>query len=152
LRRGGEGGGFRADGGRAMKKGDIALLASVVAAACLLALVFSLQGRGGDRAVISVDGVEYRTIPLARDSRVEIDVGGKQNVVAVEDGAVYMHSANCPDKLCVRQGRISRGDQSIVCLPNRVTVRIAKPPAGTEPGGSPAPGGDGYGDVDAVAS
>lgn len=34
-----------------------------------------------------------------------------------------MQSANCPDKLCVKQGKIS-DIGSIVCLPNKVIIEI----------------------------
>lgn len=49
---------------------------------------------------------------------------GEGNVVLVEQGAISMHSATCPDKLCVKQGKITGGVYPIVCLPNRVTVKI----------------------------
>ncbi|MDR1439249.1 MAG: NusG domain II-containing protein [Clostridiales bacterium] len=132
-----------------MKRGDLILIAAVAAAAILLALLFGMGGRGADRVVIMVDGAEYRSAPLSQNQRIEIDIGGKLNVVAIEDGAAYMHSANCPDKLCVRQGRIRAGSQSIVCLPNRVVVKLVKEPGAGESGGEGESGGA-Y-DVDTIA-
>ena len=46
------------------------------------------------------------------------------NKVRIEHDGVYMENANCPDKLCVHQGRISRTGQSIICLPNKIIVEI----------------------------
>ena len=46
------------------------------------------------------------------------------NKVRIEHDGVYMDNANCPDKLCVHQGRISRTGQSIICLPNKIIVEI----------------------------
>ena len=36
-----------------------------------------------------------------------------------------MISADCPDHLCVKQGKISADGEMIVCLPNKVTVQIS---------------------------
>ena len=46
------------------------------------------------------------------------------NKVRIEHNGVYMENANCPDKLCVHQGRISKTGQSIICLPNKIIVEI----------------------------
>jgi hypothetical protein len=135
-----------------MKKSDAILLAAVAAAACLLALLFNLGGRGADRVSITVDGAEYRSVPLSRDQRIDISIDGRLNVVALEGGAAYMHSANCPDKLCVRQGRISSGSQSIVCLPNRVVVKLIKAPAAESGGDGDGDGGAGAGSGDGAGN
>lgn len=48
-----------------------------------------------------------------------------ENIVHVGDGGVYMHSANCPDQVCVYQGVIEPGTViPIVCMPNYVYVSI----------------------------
>ena len=46
------------------------------------------------------------------------------NKVIIGDGVVWMEEADCPDKLCVNQGRISKAGQTIICLPNRIMVTI----------------------------
>ncbi len=35
-----------------------------------------------------------------------------------------MEESSCPDKTCIKQGRIDRPGEIIVCLPNKVTVEI----------------------------
>ena len=35
-----------------------------------------------------------------------------------------MEDADCPDKLCIKQGKIDSNGQKIVCLPNKTVVEI----------------------------
>ncbi len=74
-------------------------------------------------AVIQKDGVTLYEIPLDEVAEsYTVSVGG--NVLLVENGRISMLSADCPDKLCVRQGAITNSTRTIVCLPNKVTVFI----------------------------
>lgn len=45
--------------------------------------------------------------------------------VEVADGSVRVTQSSCPDGLCMRMGAITRAGESIVCLPNRVSVVLA---------------------------
>ncbi|MBQ5523338.1 MAG: NusG domain II-containing protein, partial [Oscillospiraceae bacterium] len=40
------------------------------------------------------------------------------------DGEAWISEANCPDKLCMGFGKISKNGEVIVCLPNRLIVVI----------------------------
>lgn len=44
--------------------------------------------------------------------------------VHIQNGAVWVVGADCGDKTCERTGRINRAGQSIVCLPNGISVVI----------------------------
>ena len=52
----------------------------------------------------------------------KIDLGG--NVILIENGQVSVTEADCPDKLCIKQGAIKNGARPIVCLPNNVIIKI----------------------------
>ena len=43
------------------------------------------------------------------------------NTILVEPGCISMLNADCPDQICVRQGKIHSAGQ-ITCLPNRVQI------------------------------
>ena len=104
-----------------MKKGDLILIAVLLLAAGLLFLLFH-SGKAGAVAVVAVDGEETGRYPLSVSG--EFPLNGGTNILVIEDGTAYLREANCPDKLCVRQGKISLNGQRIVCLPNRLTVTI----------------------------
>ena len=44
--------------------------------------------------------------------------------MVIENGEAYMKYADCPDGVCKSTGRIKYNGQSIICLPNRVSVMI----------------------------
>ena len=48
------------------------------------------------------------------------------NVLVIKDGNVCISNADCPDGLCVKQGTISKANESIICLPNKLVVRIVE--------------------------
>ena len=43
-----------------------------------------------------------------------------------------MKEADCPDKYCVKQGKIKNVGETIVCLPHKVVVEIEKTSKGTD--------------------
>ncbi len=78
-------------------------------------------------AEIFRDGVLIQTINLDNTSdplTIPIIQGEQENILEVSDGGIRMKSANCPDKLCVHQGRIDSGASPIVCLPHRLVIQV----------------------------
>lgn len=101
---------------------DLALIGGLLLLS-LLSYVLLAGGReGGSCAVICVKGEEVQRIPLDRQGRYELN--GGSNILIIQDGSAWLEDANCPDKLCVRQGRISLDGQVITCLPNKLTVTV----------------------------
>lgn len=85
---------------------------------------------GGTTAEIVQNGIVTETINLsditeAHDFVVE-SPGGGTNTVHAENGAISITDANCPDKLCVKTGKITNETYPIVCLPHKLVVRITK--------------------------
>lgn len=54
---------------------------------------------------------------------IENDIGGC-NKVLVEKNAISVVEATCPDHICINQGKISDGATPIVCLPNKLVIKI----------------------------
>ena len=104
-----------------MKKGDIILIISLLVIAALLFLVFS-RGEEGAVAVVAVNGEKVAEYSLSENGTYPLN--GGTNILVIEDGAAFLEEADCPAKLCVKQGRISKTGQCITCLPNRLTVTV----------------------------
>ena len=105
-------------------RGDwIAVVLVLVLAAAVL--VLCLPRQGGENAVVQVlkEGELIYELPLHSDR--ELQIGGKyQNAVIIQNGRVYIRESTCPGGDCVHTKGISRSGQSIVCLPNRLELRI----------------------------
>ena len=106
-------------------KNDILLIAALLLAALLAWGVLRLTREKGGEAVVTVDGARAATVPLTVDATLSIGAGrGFSNVVEVSGGRVRVVDADCPDRLCVRQGWISYDGESIVCLPHKLVVTV----------------------------
>lgn len=108
-------------------KRDIVFIAFFAALALVFLLVWNLAHKTpGSRVVVTRSGEVFGIYELNEDQTVEItdSEGRVTNVLVIEDGAAYMWDADCPDKLCIHQGKISNEAGIIVCLPNEVVVSV----------------------------
>ena len=101
---------------------DLVLAGSLLLAAVILLLVINGTRESGGVAVVRVDGVETERLPLSVNGTFPLN--GGSNILIIQDGQAWMSEANCPDLICVRQGKIHYSGQVITCLPNRLTVTI----------------------------
>ena len=111
--------------------GAVVLAVVVLAAICALALWDGGDRDGALTAVISVDCTETERIPLAglEDTERVVEGNGYTLHIHLTENEVWVESSDCPTQDCVRTGHISRGGQSIVCLPARVIVSLEGGPA-----------------------
>lgn len=107
------------------QRNDIILIAGLLAAAGLAFGIIQLSKKSGGCAVVVQDGKETATYPLSEDTSVTItSANGGFNTLVIEDGKADVIDADCPDKLCVDQHSISCDGETIVCLPNKLVVKI----------------------------
>lgn len=106
-----------------MKKNDWLLLIVVLFAAALIFLVRYFVGDEHPGYVtVRIDGEIVETYDLSADQVVELN--GGTNTMKIENHSVDMIEAGCPDKLCVHQKAISKNNENIICLPNKVVIQI----------------------------
>lgn len=98
----------------------------IIAFFLLLSGVLYLTVSGGHEAgaycVVRVDGEELCRYSLSENGIYELN--GGTNILTIENGYAYLSYADCPDKLCVKQGKIHYDGQCITCLPNKLTVTV----------------------------
>ncbi len=105
-----------------MKKRDFILIGSILAVALAGLLLVFLLRENGARVVVKVDGETIGEYFLSVDGTYGLN--GGTNTLCIENGTACLIDANCPDHLCVKQGRVSKTGQTITCLPNKLTVTV----------------------------
>lgn len=101
---------------------DIIVILSLVAISLLVLLSITIFREEGDVAVVEVDGVRVGEYSLLINGEFSLNNG--TNVLVIENGTAYLNYSECPDHTCERTGKIRFVGQTIVCLPNKLTVTI----------------------------
>lgn len=99
---------------------DIILIAVILSGAFLWNVLKNTQEPSC--AVIYVDGQEYKRVDLKIFQEINIE---KVKII-VEDETVCIVSSDCPDKTCVKSGKIKSVGSTVACVPNKIVVTIVK--------------------------
>lgn len=99
--------------------------AIIIVVAIIVTLVLLFQSDGNVVKIYS-DGSLIGEYSLTEDRTVTINNDGEENVIRIEDGYVYMLSANCSNGICLNYGKISRNGREIVCAPHGLVVIIER--------------------------
>ena len=107
------------------QKGDLIAVAAVVLLIVLSAVLWLPKNSADPDALVQIylDGRLTDELPLSEDTTVKV-TGQYSNTVEISGGTVSVTASNCPGGDCMHSGKISHSGRSIVCLPNRVEVRI----------------------------
>ena len=101
---------------------DILLAAVFLAIGIVILVVTGSHGKEGSYVSVMIQNDEIARYSLSVDGIYAINDG--TNTIEIKGGKVRMLEAQCPNRLCVHQGWIGFEGQSIVCLPNKVTVSV----------------------------
>ena len=101
---------------------DILLIALLLVLSLSFLLIRTLTQAEGAVAVVEIDGTVVGSYPLSVDGRFVLN--GGTNVLIIKDGTARLVESHCPDRTCELTGRISYVGQTIVCLPNRLSVTV----------------------------
>lgn len=105
---------------------DISLI-FILLIVSLSALLIVKSGREAG-AYVKVTVGNNAPVTYLLDTDGEFSLNGGTNILIIEGGEAYMKSADCPDKTCVKSGRISHTGERIVCLPNKIIVEVLGAP------------------------
>ena len=112
--------------GKWLKKRDIVLIVSLLIVGIIALVIWHfIYSDDGKYVTIEQRDNLIGIYPLNVDKEIEIEHRGEVvNKIVIEDGYCYMEEAECPDHLCIKQGKVNKSGQTIVCLPNRVVVTV----------------------------
>lgn len=100
----------------------------LLAILCILWLSIARRTTKHYIARVYQDGVLLQSIDLSLvDTPYEFTVtgnNGESNTLRITSDSVGIISANCPNRICVKQGYIHSSLFPITCLPNRLVVQL----------------------------
>ena len=105
-----------------MNKRDLLLIGGILIVALIAFVFVQATQDGGAYVLIRVDGEEVEQYSLSVEGTYPLN--GGTNILHIEGGEAWLTEADCPDHLCVKQGKISKTGQFITCLPNKLTVTV----------------------------
>ena len=101
---------------------DIIIIAALLTLSLSVLLIINLTRKDGATVTVTVDGVTVAEYPLAKDGVYTLN--GGSNILTIENGTAHMSYSSCPDHICENKGKIKYVGQTIVCLPNKLTVTV----------------------------
>jgi hypothetical protein len=78
----------------------------------------------GDAVIIEVKGLVVQRLDLNTSQEITIIGAIGKTTVKIESGAAQVVHSDCPEKICVKTGKITHAGEIIVCVPNKVVVKI----------------------------
>lgn len=103
-------------------KADIIVISIILVVSIAVLLVINLTQKPGTNAVVEIDGVKAGEYSLSEDGVYELNNG--TNVLVIENGQAYLNYSECPDHTCEKTGKIRYVGETIVCLPNKLSITI----------------------------
>jgi hypothetical protein len=104
----------------------IVVLVLIALGSSAAAFINSNKAYNSKYVVIEVQGKLFKRLPLdnSRNERIQVNTELGSNIIEVANGKVKILDADCPDKICIQDGSISKPNQILVCLPHKVVVQI----------------------------
>ena len=96
------------------------------AVSAMLASQLLFAAQNASTVLVDIDGKEYGRYNLQEKNSQTLAIESKfgYNKIVIANGSVYVCESDCPDALEIKAGAIQKAGQMLVCLPNRLVVRI----------------------------
>ena len=78
----------------------------------------------GSQVLIESNGKLFGKYDLFGKETIVVHGAIGATVVRIQDGRVRVVQSDCREKICVNTGQVQKSGDTIVCVPNRVVVRI----------------------------
>lgn len=107
-----------------MNKNDWILIIIILLIVCTLLIFFKFTNQDSNQALVYNDNKLILTIDLTKDKQYQVTgYNGKVNI-EVNDKKIRVSSETSNYHLCSKQGYISKSWETIVCLPNKIVIRV----------------------------
>ena len=105
------------------KHGAALIIFTVIVIAALTAYKYT-RAKTSLTAVVTSDGVTVLSLSLDEVTEKREFTLDNGMVIAAENGEIWVESAPCKDKICMRTGKLNRSGESAVCVPLKTVVSV----------------------------
>ncbi len=100
----------------------------IIVSIILLGQIFSqtYQSRQAQTAVVTDHLGQHREIDMQHDQTLNVHGAIGESTLQVADGRLRFTASPCSNKLCIHTGWIKRAGEAAACLPNRLSVQLAR--------------------------
>lgn len=113
-----------------LKKKDILLICSILIIALIACFLiynpYINKGNNdeiGNSVIVKIDREKVATYSL--DENGQYILNGGTHILVIENGEAYLKETSCPDHYCEKQGKVSYNNQTLTCLPFKLTVTVS---------------------------
>lgn len=107
-----------------MNKNDLILISILLIISIIVLLFFNLNQKDGKTAKVYYEDKEILKIDLGIDKIYTVDGHNGKVKIEVSNKKIKVIEENSPLHLCSKQGYISKSYETIVCLPNKIVIKI----------------------------
>ena len=109
---------------KSKKKEIIAVLILVLIAVVSFVCIRFFVEDEGKYVKVYVNEKLTKTFDLTKDREYFIETKFGYNLLIIKNERARILDADCPNKICVNKGYISKNGESIICLPHHVVVTV----------------------------
>ncbi len=109
------------------KKSDLILVLAILIIGILSMFIYKYNFTGKPaRAEIYYKSQLIKTVELDKGIDKEFSIPQNENVIfhLEKGGSICFEHSDCPDKICVKTGKLHSVGQSAACLPNEIFLKI----------------------------
>ena len=104
----------------------ICFIGIIMVTASIIVIFQFNQNKTGAYAEIYQSTVLIKIVALNTNAEFTVTTAeGGYNTIQVKNGAISVIDASCRDKICVNEGAISNASKPIVCLPNKLVIKVS---------------------------
>ena len=107
-----------------LKIGDYILAVMILVGFFVGLFLIRSSANEGQTVSIFLENRELYRLLIFEDRTITVQGDIGETVVKIEHGKVWIENAPCPHQLCKNMGKISRSGEIIVCIPNKLLIRI----------------------------
>jgi len=104
--------------------GDKILVVLILALGVFSLVALKHLRQVGDSVIIEVNGQVVQQLELNTSQVITVNGSIGKTTIKIDQGEAQVIHSDCPEQICVKTGKVHRAGEIIVCVPNKVVVKI----------------------------